>query len=93
VGGGTYHISVGESEAKRPLASTRSRWEYNIKADFQEMGWRHELDLIWFLTNRGRALVNAVMSLPVPENFFFFFTNLRPVSVSIRILLHGVGGS
>ena len=50
---GTYHISVGKSEARTPLASTRSRWEYNIKMDLQEMGWRHELDVIWFVTETG----------------------------------------
>jgi hypothetical protein len=54
---GTYHISVGKSEAERPLASTRSRWEYNIKLDLQEMGWRHELDLIWFVTETGDGLL------------------------------------
>jgi len=54
---GTYHISVGESEAKTPLGSTRSRCEYNIKLDLQEMGWRHELDLIWFMTETGDELL------------------------------------
>jgi hypothetical protein len=34
---GTYHISVGESEAERPLASIRSGWEYNIKLHLKEM--------------------------------------------------------
>ena len=54
---GTYYISVGDSEAKRPLASTRSRWEYNIKLDLQKMGWRHDLDLIWFMTKTGDGLL------------------------------------
>jgi len=53
----TYHISVGKSEAKTPLGRTRSRWEYNIKMDLQEMGWRPELDLIWFMTETGDGLL------------------------------------
>jgi hypothetical protein len=54
---GTYHVSVGESETKRPLASTRSRWEYDIKLNLQEMGWIHELDLIRIATETGDGLL------------------------------------
>jgi len=48
---------VGEFETKRPLASTRSGWEYNIKLNLQEMGWMHELDLIRIATETGDGLL------------------------------------
>lgn len=54
---GTCQISVGESEAKRQLASTRLKWEYNLELDLQEMEWRHELDLIWYVTETGDGLL------------------------------------
>jgi len=37
-------ILVEKSEAKRPLGTPRSRWEYNIQMDLQEVGWGHGLD-------------------------------------------------
>jgi hypothetical protein len=37
--------------------------------------------------DRWRALANAVMNLPVPQNFL---TSYKPVSFSRRTLLHGV---
>jgi len=30
---------VGRSEGKRPTGKLRCGWEYNIKIDFQEVGW------------------------------------------------------
>jgi hypothetical protein len=54
---GTYHISVGEFETKRPLASTRSGCEYNIKLNLQKMGWIHELDLMRIATETGDGLL------------------------------------
>jgi hypothetical protein len=35
---------VGKSEGRRPLARPRFRREDNIKMDFREVGWAHELD-------------------------------------------------
>ena len=40
--------------------------------------------------DRWRALVNAVMNLGVPLNAGKFLTSWEPVSVSRRILFHGV---
>ena len=34
---GVYRFLVGKPEGKRPLGRSRSRWEDNIKMDFQEM--------------------------------------------------------
>jgi hypothetical protein len=58
---------VEEHEGKRPLGRLRRRWEDNVKMDIQElefggMDWielAHDRD-------RWRALVNAVIFLPVP---------------------------
>jgi hypothetical protein len=52
------------SERKRPLRRPRRRWKDNIRMDLQEVGcegmdW---IDLVQD-RDRGRALVNAVMSL------------------------------
>jgi hypothetical protein len=35
---GVYSVLVTEPEGKRPLGRSRSRWEYNIKMDLQEVG-------------------------------------------------------
>ena len=34
-----YRVLVGKPERKRSLGRPRSRWEYNIKMDLQEVGW------------------------------------------------------
>jgi hypothetical protein len=36
---GAYRVLVGRTEGKRPLLRPRRRWEYNIKIDYQEVGW------------------------------------------------------
>jgi hypothetical protein len=38
-GRGAYRILVGRPEGRRPLGRPRSRWEYNIKMDLQNVGW------------------------------------------------------
>jgi hypothetical protein len=38
-----YRILVGKPDGKRPLGTPRRKWEYNIKMDFQEMGWSNGL--------------------------------------------------
>ena len=64
---GTYGVLVGKPEANRPFGRPRHRWEDNIEMDLQEvgcggMGW---IDLAQD-RDKWRALVNAVMNLPVP---------------------------
>jgi hypothetical protein len=39
-----FRILVGKLEGKRPMGRTRRRWEDTIKMDYQEAGWRCELD-------------------------------------------------
>jgi hypothetical protein len=58
-----YFISKG----KRPLRRPRRKWVDNIRMDLGEVGWG-DVDWIGLAqdTNRGRALVNAVMNLWVP---------------------------
>jgi hypothetical protein len=38
-GRGVYKVLVGKPEGKRPLGRSRLRWEDNIKADVQEVGY------------------------------------------------------
>jgi hypothetical protein len=35
---GTYRVTVGKLEEKRPLGRHRHTWEDNIKMDLQEVG-------------------------------------------------------
>jgi len=64
---GVYRDMVGKPEGKRPLGRPRRRWEDNIKFDIQEIGCGG-MDWIELVQDRDRwrALVNAVMNLPVP---------------------------
>jgi len=57
----------GKPEGKTPLGRSRHRWEDNVKMDIQEVGcggmdW---IDLVKD-RDRWRAIVKAVMNLPVP---------------------------
>ena len=60
-------VLVGKPEGKRPLGRLRRRWEDNINMDLQELGCGG-LDWTKLVQDRDRwrALVNAVMNLPVP---------------------------
>jgi len=64
---GVYRVLVGKPEGKRPLGRPRRRWEDNIKMDLQEVGCG---GVGWIKLaqdrDRWRALVTAVMNLPVP---------------------------
>jgi hypothetical protein len=59
-GGGVYRVLVGKPEGKRPLKSSRRRWDDNITMELQEvgcggMGW---IELAQD-TDRWRALVKC----------------------------------
>jgi len=64
---GLYSVLVGKPLGKRPLGRPRHRWEDNVKIDLQEVECG---DMDWIELaqdkDRWRALVNAVMNLPVP---------------------------
>ena len=64
---GIYRALVGKPEGKRPLGRPRRRWEDNIKMDLQEVecGGMDWIELSQD-KDRWRALLNAVMNLPVP---------------------------
>ena len=62
-----HMVLVGKPEGKRPLGRPGSRWEDNIKMDFQEVvcGCMNWIDLTQD-RDRWRTLANAVMNLGVP---------------------------
>jgi hypothetical protein len=64
---GLYRVLVGKPEGKRPLGRPRCRWEDNIEMVLQEVGCGG-MDWIELAQDRDRfrALVTAVMNLPVP---------------------------
>jgi hypothetical protein len=61
-----YRVLMGKPEGKRPLGRPRSKWEYRIRMDLRENGWR---SVVWIQLaqdrDRWRALVNTVMNLRV----------------------------
>jgi hypothetical protein len=50
---GAYRVLVGKHEGKIPLGRLRSRWEYIIKKDLQEVGRRLWTGLIWLSMGTG----------------------------------------
>ena len=88
---GVYRVLVGKPEGKRPLGRPRRRWVDNIRIDLQEVGCGY-MDWIGLAQDRDRwrTLVSTVMNVRVPWNGGNFLTSCKPVSVSRRILHHGV---
>ena len=64
---GSYRVSVGKPEGKRPLGRPRHRWVDNIGMDLQQVrcGYGDWIGLAQD-RDRWRTLVSAVMSLRVP---------------------------
>jgi len=64
---GVYRVLVGNLKERGPLGKPKRSWEGNIKMDLQEVGCG-VMDWIDLAQDRGRwrALVTAVMNLPVP---------------------------
>jgi hypothetical protein len=56
-GKSAYGVSVGRTEAKRPLGRPGLRWEDNIKMDPQELGWGAWTGLIWLRIGTGGGLL------------------------------------
>jgi hypothetical protein len=71
-----FKILVGKPQGKRPLGSTRRRWENNIKTDVRVTGvegvdWTH----LAKDREQWRTLVNTVMNLRVAERAENFLTS------------------
>jgi hypothetical protein len=75
-GRGMYRVLVGKPEGKTPLGRPKHRWEEIIKMDFEGVGC---VGMDWIVVAQDRdrwpALVNAVISLRVPENAGNFLTS------------------
>jgi hypothetical protein len=87
----TYIILVGKPEGKRPLGRPRFEWVDNIKTDLKETEWDC-MDCIDLAQDRDqwRALVNTVMNLRVPQNFWRLLTSCTTGGISRRAQLHEV---
>jgi len=71
---GVYRVLVEKPEGKRPLGRPMRSWEDSIKMDLQEVGCGG-MDWISLAqdSDRWRALMNAVVTLRVPQNAGDFF--------------------
>jgi len=62
-----YETLVGKPEGKRPLRTSKCRWEHNIRLDPRAIGWEV---LDWIHSgqdsNKQQAVMNMVMNLQVP---------------------------
>jgi hypothetical protein len=47
-----WRVLVGKRKRKRPLRSTRRKYEENIKMDLREIGWGRGID--WIQLAQGR---------------------------------------
>jgi hypothetical protein len=54
---GAYRILVGRPEGRQPLARPRRRWDYNIKMDLKEVGWRAWTGLSWLRIGTGGGIL------------------------------------
>jgi hypothetical protein len=62
-------LLVGNSEGKRPLGTSRHRWEDNIRMDLNEIGWEV---VDW---NHWKVLVNKVVNLHNNEGNFDYLSD------------------
>jgi hypothetical protein len=66
-GRGVYRVLVRRAQGKRPLGSSRHRWNDSIKTDLREIGLDGaNLIRLPQYRVRWRAFVNMVMNLGVP---------------------------
>lgn len=82
----------GEPEGKRPLETSRLKWSDNIEMDLREI--RCCMDCVGLArdTDLQRALLNALMNLPIPYNIMKFLSSCRTIGFS-RTQFRGSGQS
>jgi len=57
---GAFRFAVERPEGEIPLGRTRSRWDENIKADIQEIGWGMDWINLAQYKVKWQAVLNAV---------------------------------
>jgi hypothetical protein len=85
-------VFVGKAEEKRPLQTSRHRWKYNIKINFNKIGWNsmywihlpHDMDEWW-------GLMNILINLRVPYNAGNFLSSSPNIRFPRTTLPHQVG--
>jgi hypothetical protein len=60
-----YNVMVIKHEGESPLGRPRRRREYGNKMNLRKIGWSVEWIQVTQDRDRWRAVVNAVMNLPV----------------------------
>jgi hypothetical protein len=88
---GAYKIFLGKCEGKIPLERPRLRREDTMKMDNQEVGCGG-VDWIDLAQDRDswREVLSALKKYRFPYNSETFLTSRETVSISGRIVLHGV---
>jgi hypothetical protein len=52
-----YNVFVGNREGKRAFGKLRRRWEYNIRTDVREIGWKKWAGCIWLRIGTSGGLL------------------------------------
>jgi len=64
--GNTYWVLVGTNEGNRSLGRAWHRWKDNINIDLKGQDERLWIGFIWLMIVTWRAVLNMIMTLPVP---------------------------
>jgi hypothetical protein len=89
--GKAYGILVGKPGGRRPLGTSRPKWEDNIKMDLRDIGWygMDWIDVVWDM-GQWRALANTAVNLQVPLNIGKFLSCCATGGFSRKTQLHVV---
>jgi hypothetical protein len=87
-----HTVFVGKAEEKRPLRTFKHRWQYNIKMNFNQTGWRV---MGWIHLPQDRdewwVLMKMVINLRVLYNAGNFLNSCATIKFQRRSLPHQAG--